>query len=159
MLTLSLLAALAIVLLLILSVEGDESIGFGGVLELNDGAADAYVVIPKVETLGIPTQVTGTTESKALDLPEGVIQKLPNLKDGGTFQFKYHVIAATNTRLETIRAARTIKNWKVSVPCDTGFIVVIVPGFVQENRIEELESEKLTVGMVTVVVSGANIAP
>ncbi len=149
--------AVAIVVSLILRATGDESVGFGGVLEVNDDVGDTFKVIPKVETLGVPNEVTGAVESKTLDLPNAVIQQLPTLKNGGTFTFKTHLISATRSRLEAIRIARSIKQWRVTIPCDTGTIAVTVPGFITQNQIEDLEAEKITVISTTVQVSGAQI--
>lgn len=159
------IATVALVLaivLLIIRAEGDESVGFGGVLEMQDGAGDTYVAVPKIEVLGVPNPVTGIVESKTLDLPEATIRKLGTLVNGGTFTFKYHMIAATHARVEAIRVTRLPKNFRVKVPVDTGvggFLVVTVPGIVTQNQIEDLEAEKITVGNVTVEVSGAAIPP
>lgn len=148
--------ALAI-LALIARATGDESIGYGATLKINDGASSAFVAVPKLTKLGIPTEKTGTAESKALDLPEAVIRKLPTLKDGGTFTFSYQAIGATFDRIEVIRAARSTKQWQVSVPIDTGEIEITVEGFVEMNGLEDIEADKITVGNVTVVVSGPQI--
>ena len=145
-------------LLVILRVEGDESIGYGATLEINDGASSAFVEVPKLEKLGFPNETTGTAESKTLDLPEAVIRKLPTLKDGGSFTFTYEVLAETYERVETIRKARSIKEYRVTVPVDTGTIEVVVKGFISANQIEDIEAEKITVGNVTVVVSGPQVS-
>lgn len=153
-------ALLALGLLaIILRAEGDESVGFGGVLEINDGVADAFQAVPKLETLGVPSETTGITESKTLDLPEATIRKLATLKNGGSFSFKYQVIAATHKRIEKMRKARATKHFKVSVPVDTGTLSVTVPGIVTQQPLEDLEAEKITVANVTVEVSGAPITP
>lgn len=152
--TFLILSALAI-LLLVPRIVGDESIGFGGVFEIGDGGAGAYQVLPKVEMLGIPNETTGTIESKTLDLPNAVIQKLPSLKDGGKFTVKFHLINASWVRVEAIRVARSIVNFRVTVPVDTGTIVIVAPGFIETNAIEDLESEKLNTVTTTIVVSSA----
>lgn len=139
-------------------VEGDEQVGFGGTLEINDGAADAFVVVPKVETLGVPSETVGVVESKRLDLPDATIIKLATLKNGGTFSFKVQVTAATYMRLDAIKIARATKQYRVSVPVDTGKLRVTVPGIIASNPIEDLESEKITVMNVTIEVAGARIA-
>lgn len=154
MTTLFLLAALAF-LFIIPRLVGDESIGFGGVFEINDGGAGAYQVLPKVEMLGIPNETTGVIESKTLDLPNAVIQKLPSLKDGGKFTVKFHLINASWVRVEALRVARSINLFRVTVPVDTGTIVIIAPGFIETNAIDDLEAEKLNTVTTTIVVSGA----
>lgn len=150
------------IVLLIIRAEGDESVGFGGILEINDGAAEAYVAVPKIEVLGVPNPVTGIVESKTLDLPDATIRKLGTLVNGGSFTFKYHLISATHARMEAIRITRLPKNFRVKAPVDTGvggFIVVTVPGIITQNQIEDMEAEKIQVGNVTVEVSGAAIPP
>lgn len=147
----------AVVLVYVLRAEGDESIGFGGTFEINDGDADAYVVVPKIETLGVPNETTNIVESKRLDLEDAVIVKIAALKDGGTFNVKAQLIAATRTRIETIRKNRTKKQFRVTVPIDTGTIAVTVPGYITAAPIEDLEAEKISVINITITVSGAQI--
>lgn len=155
------LIALAVAIALVIlcpRAEGDEQVGFGGVLEINDGDADAWQVVPKVETLGVPSETVGTVESKRLDLPEATIVKLATLKNGGSFNVKIQAIAATVLRLDAIKKARATKQYRVSVVLDTGTLRVVVPGIITSNPIEDLEAEKITVINLTVEVSGARIA-
>lgn len=158
MFVLTVTLALAFVLLLA-RLEGDESVGFGGEFLINDGAGDTYVIVPKVETLGIPNETTGIVESKRLDLTDGVIKKLATLKNGGSFTVKIQHTAATWARLEAIRKPRTEKKFRVRIPCDTGFVEKTVPGIITANPIEDLESEKITVINCNIEVSGAEVVP
>lgn len=152
------IAILAIAILVYsLRATGDESIGFGGVFEINDGVADAFVVVPKVESLGVPNEVTGTVESKRLDLDEAVIVKLATIHNGGSFQVKIQLTAATIARLETIRQARATKHFRVSIPNDTGFYRITVPGIITSNQTEDLEAEKITVINCSIEVSGKRV--
>lgn len=157
MATVATLVLAVIVLVYIARVTGDESIGFGGVLEINDGVADAFVVVPKVESLGIPDETTGTVESKPLDLPQAVIRKLATIHNGGNFSVKIQLMAAIRARLETIRKTRKPKNFRFSVPIDEGTLKITVPGIITSNKIEDLEAEKITVINCTVEVSGPRI--
>lgn len=142
---------------LVLRVEGDEQVGFGGTFEINDGDGAVFVVVPKVETLGVPDETVGFVESKRLDLAEAVIKKIATLKNGGSFSVKIQLIAATWTRLEAIRAARAEKQFRIAVPVDTGKLKITVPGIITSNKVEDLESEKITVINCTVEVSGARV--
>lgn len=151
---LTILCAAAILLVVILRVEGDESIGFGGSFEINDGVGDAFVVVPKVETLGVPNETTGVVESKRLDLAEAVIKKIATIHNGGSFSVKIQLTAAVRARLEVIRKARAEKKFRVNVPIDTGTLTVTVPGIITSNAIEDLEAEKITVINTTIEVSG-----
>lgn len=133
---------------------GDETIGFGGTLEVNDGVGDAYVEIPKVVTLGVPSYVTGVVESKRLDLTNRVIIKLPTLVNGGSFTFQVQHTNETHGRLVAIRDALEAYQWRVTVPDDDGDTVVTAPGILTECKIEDLDAEKITVIACTVEVSG-----
>lgn len=138
--------------------EGDETIGFGGIFEINDGLADAFQVVPKVETLGVPDEKVGVVESKTLDLDEATIRKIATLKNGGQIKVKVQNIAATFMRIDEIKKNRATKQFRVSVPIDTGTLRITVPGIITEAPIEDLEAEKITIINMTIEVSGARIA-
>lgn len=133
---------------------GDETIGYGATLEINDGTADAYVVVDKVVTLGVPSYVTGVVESKRLDLTNRVIIKLPTLVNGGNFQFTVQHTNATHARLVAVRDLLAEKSFRVTIPDDDGDTVVTVPGILTEVKVEDLDAEKITVISCTVEVSG-----
>jgi hypothetical protein len=133
------LAVLA--LLLVSRVVGDESIGFGGTCEIDDGGTGAapgstFEEIAKVTSLGVPSEKVGVVESKTLDLPGGVIRKLPTLKDGGEFSIKQQFTHAGWARMETIRAAKQVHEWKFTIPDDDGDTEITVTGFITENKTE-----------------------
>lgn len=155
--TIAILILAALVLVFILRAEGDEVIGFGGTLEINDGVADAFVAVPKIVTLDVPDTAVTIIESRRLDLADATIKKLAGLKNGGSFTFQVQVIAATRTRILAIKDERLEKQYRVSVPVDTGTYQVTVPGIIETAPIETLEAEKITVMNVTVAVSGAKI--
>lgn len=141
--------------------QGDESIGFGGTCEIDDGGTGAapgagFAVVPKILSLGVPAETVGVVESKTLDLPQGVIRKLPTLKDGGEFSIKQQFTHAGFARMETIRAAKQIHQWKITIPDDDGDTEVTVPGFITVNKTDSLEPEKITEFETMVTVSGAN---
>lgn len=133
---------------------GDTSIGFGGKFEINDGAANAFVIVPKVESLGFPDETTGTVESKPLDLPDAVIQKIATIHNGGNLTVKIQLTAQIRSRLETIRKTRLPAKFRFTAPNDEGFLRVTVPGIITSNKIEDLEAEKITVINCTIEVSG-----
>jgi hypothetical protein len=122
----------------------DESIGFGGTVELNDGPGDTFVVIPKVTSLGVPSATVGTVESKRLDLTGGVIVKLATLINGGSVTIKHQFTHAQFARLETVRKARIEKLLRVTVPDDDGNTEVTVPVLLTQNKTSDLDAEKIT---------------
>lgn len=136
---------------------GDETIGFGGVAEVNDGAADAFQVIPKVVSLGFPSEVVGTVESKRLDLTDAVIVKLATLKNGDSFSIKIQHTKATYARMETIRKARVAKQWRITIPDDDGGTEKTVPGILTQNKFDPMEAEKINEFEAIIEVSGAEI--
>lgn len=146
--------ALVFAFVILARLEGDEVVGDGSEFLINDGAADAYVIVPKVVTLGFPNETTGTVESKRLDLVEHTIVKLATLINGGNLTVQIQLIAATWTRLEAIRASRLPKKFKFRVPIDTGWLEKIVPGIVTGCPLEDLDAEKITVINLAIEVSG-----
>ncbi len=133
---------------------GDESIGFGGTLEINDGDADAFVEVGMIVSLGLPSEVVGTVESKRLDLPGGVIKKLATISNGGSLQVVTQFTHASFTRLKTLRKAKVEKLFKFTVPDDDGDHEITVPGIITETKVSSLEAEKITEIETTIEVSG-----
>ena len=132
----------------------DETIGYGSTLEVNDGPAAAFVVIPKIVTLGVPSYVTGVVESKRLDLTNKVIVKLPTLVNGGSWSFTAQFTHATHARLIAIRDALVAYQWRVTILDDDTDTTVTAPGILTECKVEDLDAEKITVINCTVEVSG-----
>ncbi len=111
----------------------------------------------EIVTLGVPSEVVGTVESKRLDLPGGVIKKLATLKNGGSFSITQQFTNAGFARMETIRAAKSEKHYKFTIPDDDGDTEITVPGIITENKTSGLEAEKITEFETMVEVSGAQI--
>ena len=139
---------------------GDESIGFGATLEIDDGgtgaASGAYTEVPMITSLGVPARTTGIAESKRLDLPQAVIKKIATLKDGGEFSIKQQFTNAQFARLEVIREARQTNNFKITIPDDDGDTEIIVPGIITANKTDALEADKITEFETMVTVAGAS---
>lgn len=136
---------------------GDETIGYGATLEVNDGVSAAFVIIPKVVTLGVPSYVTGVVESKRLDLTNRVTLKLATLVNGGSFTFTAQFTHETHARLVAIRDTLAAYQWKVTIPDDDGDTTVTAPGILTECKVEDLDAEKITVINCTVEVSGDDV--
>lgn len=133
---------------------GSETIGYGATLEINDGVASAFVPVDMLTTLGVPSYVTGTVESKRLDLPNRVIIKLPTLVNGGNYQFSCQFTHAQHARLVAARDALAEYQFRVTIPDDDGDTVVTAPGILTEVKVDDLDPEKITVINCTVEVSG-----
>ena len=136
---------------------GDETIGYGSTLEINDGGAGAYVAVGKIEILGIPSKIVGTVQSKRLDLTNRVIKKLPTLVDPGNFTFRVQHTNAMYSRLKTIRDAHTDYHFRATIADDDGDTVITVPGLLVQVKPDDVDAEKITVLECTVEVSGDDV--
>lgn len=121
-----------------------ESIGYGSLLYINDGASSAYVVIDNVVDAEPPAEKLGTVESKRLSISGGVLVHVPTLFDPGEVQIKQQFTQAGFSRLEGLRKAKTKSNVKFTMVDDTSTTVVIVPGYFTQNKLSKLEADKIT---------------
>jgi|GEM_PF-5838477 len=130
---------------------GDATIGYGGTLAINDGSADAYVLVDAITALGIPSYTLGTVESKRLTAD--IIKKLPTVKKGDSFVIKQEFTNAGFDRMRTLLNARIQKLFKFTIPDDDGDTEYTVPGIVTQNKISDLESDTITMFDTTVEIS------
>lgn len=141
---------------------GDESIGYGATLEIDDGGTGAasdgtsFEELPKITNLGVPSRKTNIVESKTLDSPAMVIRKIAAMKDGGEFTIKWQFVHAQWLRMEVIREARQTNIYRVTIQDDDGDTEIEVPGILTENKVDNLEPEKITEVESMVTVAGAN---
>lgn len=133
---------------------GDETIGFGGTIEVNDGMGDAFVIIDKPVSLAVPNWTLGTVDSKRLDLDQATIVKLPTLLMGESFVIKYQHTNAGYIRFQALLLARAPKQWRITIPDDDGDTEITLPGILTTNKVDPLEADKITEVELTVVVSG-----
>lgn len=138
---------------------GDESIGDGSTIEVNDGAADAFVEIDQVIDFDVPSEQVGTVESKRLNLDGGVIRNLATLKKPGSFTIRQNFTNAGFARMEAIRTGSQVtpKQWKFTVTDDDSDTEITVPGILTENKITKVEADKITEFETMVQVSGAAV--
>jgi hypothetical protein len=76
--------------------------------------------------------------------------RIPNVVVTGSRNFH-----AGWARMETIRAAKQVHEWKFTIPDDDGDTEITVTGFITENKTDPLEAEKITEFETMVTVSGA----
>lgn len=138
---------------------GDESIGDGSTIEVNDGGGDAFVEIEQVVDFDVPSEQVGTVESKRLNLAGGVIRNLATLKKPGSFTIRQNFTNAGYARMEAIRSGdqTTPKQWKFTVTDDDGDTEITLPGILTENKVTKIEADKITEFETMVQVSGAAI--
>lgn len=127
--------------------DAEESIGFGGTVDIDDGGTGAapgasFVNVVNVVTLGVPSIKTNTTESKRLTLAR--IRKIATIEDGGEFSIKQQFTNAGFARMETIRTAKARHTFRITVPDDDSDTVIEVVCLITENKTDSLESEKIT---------------
>ncbi len=132
----------------------NENIGFGGTVHVNDGASSAYVIVPNIVDFMPPAYKLGTVESKRLDLPGGVIVKIPTLTNGQSFTIKHNFTKAAFARFEALRTAKAAKNFRITLPDGSPYFTETVPGIVVENKKGSIESETIMTIETTVEVSG-----
>lgn len=138
---------------------GDETIGYGCTCHIDDGGTGAasgaaYTLVDKLVGITVPARKTGTTESKRLDLPTRLVKKIATLVDGGELTLKQQFTNAGYARLEIIRNAYQENLFKITVQDDNGDTTIIVKGIVTENKIDNIESDKITEFETMVTISG-----
>ncbi len=130
---------------------GDETIGFGGTIEIDDGGGSSFIELAAVVSLGIPVYTTGTVESKRLN--REVVKFLPTIAKGEALTIRHNFTNANWARVEAIRG--TEKNFRFTVPDDDGDTVRTVPGIITANKTSDLDPEQVTMIETMVQVSDA----
>ena len=130
---------------------GDETIGFGGTIEINDGGGGSYVELEGVVTLGIPVYTTGTVESKRLN--REVVKFLPTIARGETLTINHTVTHANWARVEALRGAEY--SFRFTIPDDAGDTQRTVPGIITANKTSDLDPEAVTMIETTLQISDA----
>jgi hypothetical protein len=121
---------------------GDATIGYGGTIEINDGGGSSYVAVDAVITVGVASYTLGPVESKRL--ANDIVKKLPTIKKGDSFTIKQEFTNAGYIRMKALLDARTPKNFRFTIPDDDGDTEITVPGIVTQNKISDLDPEKIT---------------
>lgn len=134
---------------------GDESIGHGATVFIDDGgtgaaAGAASTEVEAVVSLGVPAVTTGTAESKRLTVAR--VRKIATIEDGGEFSIKQQFTHAGYARMEANRSNKNRLTFEITVPDDDGDTVVTVVGLITANKTDALEVDKITEfeSMVTV---------
>lgn len=130
-------------------------IGLGSIVEVNDGAADAFVAIDDIVNLTVPDEEFGTVESKRLNQSsDKTIRKLVTMKDPGEISFQYEFGAAKFLRLNTLKG--TAKSWRITLPSDgvDDEVVWTLPGVLRSNKVEPVAADEIQMVTVTIVVTG-----
>lgn len=131
-----------------------ESIGYGSNAYIDDGAANAYVVVDNLLDFDNAAPKLGTAESKRMNTPNATIVKVATLFDGGEVSITQQHTQAGWTRLETLRKARAVKHVKLSVIDDTSTSVRVVPGLFVQNKQSKVKPDGITEFVTTFVVTG-----
>ena len=132
--------------------QGDGTIGFGGVLEINDGAGSAFVLVDAIVTLGVASYTLNTVDSKRLS--SDVVKVIPGIKKGDAFTIQMENTRAGVVRFRTLFDAREEKQFRFTIPDDEGdYDEWTVPGIVTQVKKSDLEVESITMLEVSVQVS------
>lgn len=126
---------------------GDESIGLGATVTIDDGGTGAEPGAAATEVDAIisivpPSVSTGTTESKRISA--GRVRKIATIEDGGDFSIKQQFTHAGWARMEAIRAAKHRSTYVITIPDDDGDTEITVVGVITQNKTDSLESDKIT---------------
>jgi len=126
-------------------------IGLGDKVEIDDGAANAYQLVPNLVDIDCPDPMLGAAVSKRLN-SGGVLTKVATVKDPGELKFTWEYDQATMTRLNNLKG--TAKNFKVTIkdPGNSDF-VRICPGFIQHNKPSKIVADEIKEVETTVMLS------
>jgi hypothetical protein len=131
------------------------TIGLGAKIEINDGAASAFVVVDDLVNLQVPEAEFGTTDSKLLNQSsDKTIRKLVTMMDPGEFTFQYEFSAVKKARLDALKGVA--KSYKITLLSDgaTATYVVTAPGILRSNKMDQTEPDVIQMATATVVVTG-----
>jgi hypothetical protein len=130
-------------------------IGLGAKIQVDDGAASAYVDIDDCVNLNVPDDEFGVVESKRLNLSsDKLIRKIVTMKDAGEFTFQYEFSAVKKIRLDALKGIE--HNFKIILLSDgsTATWTATFPGIIRGNKIDQVEPDAIQMVTCTVVVSG-----
>lgn len=130
-------------------------IGLGAVIQVNDGAASAYVAIDDLVNLNVPDDEFGVVESKRLNQSsDKLIRKVVTMKDAGEFSFQYEFSAVKKARLDALKG--TEKGFKIILQSDgaTATWTASFNGIIRSNKIDQVEPDQIQMTTCTVVVTG-----
>lgn len=126
---------------------GDESIGLGATVAIDDGGTGAApgASVEEVDallTIDPPSIKTGTVESKRL--ANGRLRKIATIEDGGSWSFNQQFTNAGYERMEAIRTNKQRNEYTVTIPDDDGDTVITVVCLITENKKNAIEADKIT---------------
>lgn len=126
-------------------------IGLGDKVEINDGAASAYVIVDDVVDIDVPDAMLGAAVSKRLN-SGGTLTKVSTVRDPGELKFTWEFNQAQMTRLNNLKG--TAKNFKVTMldPANSSF-VRICAGFIQQNKPTKIVADEIKEVETTVMLS------
>jgi hypothetical protein len=126
---------------------GDESIGLGATVEIDDGGTGAapgssVEEVDALLSIDVPEIKTGTAESKRLGV--GRVRKIATIEDGGSWSFKHQFTHTGWERVEAIRTNKQRNEYTVTVPDDNGDTEITVTCLITSNKVETIEADKIT---------------
>lgn len=141
-------AALVALIICRIVEDGEETIGFDGEVEIDDGgdgsAPDqaSFERVANVVSLGVPSPKMGTVASKRLGLAR--VRQIATIEEGGEFSIKQQFTHAGFARMESHKTNKHRITVRVTVPDDDGDTEIEVVCLVTENKTDALESDKIT---------------
>jgi hypothetical protein len=128
-------------------------IGLGDKVEIDDGASNAYAIVPDLTDIDVPDEMLGVAVSKRLN-SGGRLTKVTTVGDPGELKFTWEFSQVTMTRLNGLKG--TQKNFKVTMldPANSSF-VRILPGKIIHNKPSKIVADEIKEVETTVIVTGA----
>lgn len=122
----------------------------GSVLQVNDGASNAYVDIPGVISFVPPESEFGEYDDTALDSTDGIMIKEPKSRaEPGTFSW---VMKYSDTEYERLLALKGVKkSFKITYPDSS---VDTIPAFIKKPERQEAQNQEPMRVTVTCQVTG-----
>lgn len=135
---------------------GDESIGLGAKVEIDDGGSGggtglSFVEVGQLLAITPPAIKMGTAESKRINVAR--IRKIATIETGENFSYRVQFTNAGWARHEAIRSNKRRNTYRITIPDDAGNTIITVIGLIAENKTDSLEADKITEFEVMVEVA------
>lgn len=141
----------------------DEKLGYGATLEINDdgdgGGVGAFVAVPNITAMNIPSVTRNVIESRRLDLPDNFVVKLKGLKNRDSIVVTSQLTNDQHIRLKAIAEGEVDYEFRFTVPDETGLTgtSVTVNGFITKHTITSVETEKINEMETTIECYGPDV--
>lgn len=134
---------------------GEIQFGDGTLLEVNDGASNAYAAVTELGTLNPPGSEIKVVERKRL-ANTGIVERVPSPRvDPGEVAYTYEITDVAHARLDGLKGLRKHAGgaavaWRVTYPDG---LRLAFNGFVRQNKPQQLQAEEIAMCDGAIVVT------